>query len=72
MQPIMTVNLGSVSCSPPIKVHVEVDKISIPMEVDTGASVSVKSENVYYRLWPRRGQIPLLSDCRITLESQLQ
>ena len=55
MQPIMTANLRSVSCSPPIKVHVEVDKISIPMEVDTGASVSVMSENVYHRLWPRRG-----------------
>ena len=55
MQPIMTVNLGSVSYSPPIKVHVEVDKISIPMEVDTGASVSVMSENVYHQLWPTRG-----------------
>lgn len=40
--------------TPPIKVHVEVDKISIPMEVDTGASVAIMSENAYHKLWPRR------------------
>ena len=32
--------------------QVEVDKVSIPMEVDTGASVSIISENQYHKLWP--------------------
>ena len=46
MQPIMTVTKQRQDgCTPPIKVHIEVDKVSIPMEVDTGASVSIMSEN---------------------------
>ena len=50
MQPIMTVKQRLDGHTPPIKVHVEVEKISIPMEVDTGASVSIMSENRYCAL----------------------
>ena len=53
MQPIMTVKQRQDGHTPPIKVHVEVEKISIPMEVDTGASVSIMSENRYHKFWPR-------------------
>ena len=47
---IKTVEQRQKGPSPPIKVHVEVDKVSIPMEVDTGASVAIISENTYHRL----------------------
>ena len=40
--------------TPPIDVQVEVEKVSIPMEVDTGVSISTVSENQYHKLWPRR------------------
>ena len=40
--------------TPPIKAHVEVEGVSIPIEVDTGASVSILSENTYHKLWPGR------------------
>ncbi len=64
MQLIMTVKQRQDGRTPPIKVHVEVDKVSIPMEVDTAASVSIMSENQYHKLW--RGwilkYIILLSD----------
>ena len=43
MQPIITVKQRQDGCTPPIKVHVEVDKVSIPLEVDTGASVSISN-----------------------------
>ena len=55
MQPILTVKQGCDGRQPPIKVHVGVDKCSIPMEIDTGASVSIMSETTYHKLWPRRG-----------------
>ena len=55
MQPIMTIKQRQDGHTPPIKVHVEVEKVSIPMEVDTGASVSIMSENRYHKFWPRRG-----------------
>ena len=54
MQPIMTVKQRQDGRTPPIKVHVEVDKVSIPLEVDTGASVSIMSENQYRKLWRDR------------------
>ena len=55
MYPILTVGYGQDSHNPPIKVHVEVDKCSIPMEVvDTGASISIMSETLYLKLWPRK------------------
>ena len=53
IQPILTVNQRQGGL-PPIKVLVEVDGCSIPMEVDTGASVSIMSEIMYHKLWPRR------------------
>ena len=52
---IMTVKQRQDGHTHPIKVHVEVEKISIPMELDTGASVSIMSENRYHKFWPRRG-----------------
>ena len=33
----------------------EVDNCSVPMEVDTGASVSIMAEATYYKLWPGWG-----------------
>ena len=54
MQPILTVRLGQGSRLPPIQVHVEVDSHSIPMEVDTGATVLIMVETTYHKLWPRR------------------
>ena len=54
MQPTMTIKQRQDGRTPPIKVHVEVDKVSIPMGVDTGASVSIMSENQYHKLWPGR------------------
>ena len=35
---------------PPIKVHVEVDNFSVPMEIDAGASVSIMAEATYCKL----------------------
>ena len=37
-----------------MKVQVEVDKVSISMEIDTGACVSIIFENRYHKLWPGR------------------
>ena len=48
-----------------IKAHIQVDRVSIPMEVDTGASVTLTSENRYHRLWPGRD----LSDSSIRLQT---
>ena len=41
----MTVQRTQDGRTPPIKVHVEVEGVSIPMEVDTGASVSIQKLN---------------------------
>ena len=38
---------------------------SVPMEVDTGASMSIMSEATYYKLWPRRS----LSTTHIRLQT---
>ena len=37
-----------------ILVSVEVDNVKLSMEVDTGASVSLVSEQTYQRYWPNR------------------
>ena len=39
---------------PPLKVHVQIDECKIPMEIDTGASVSIMSEGAHQRLWPTK------------------
>ena len=52
-QPVMTVR-GPGNSLPPIKVHVVVDDCSMPMEVDTGASVRLISETLFRQLWPGR------------------
>ena len=46
VQPIYTLEQGQDSLLPPIKVHVELDRCSVPMEVDTGASVSIMPETL--------------------------
>ena len=38
----------------PIKIQITVDIRSTPMEVDTGASVSLIAEATYSQLWPGR------------------
>ena len=44
LQLIQTLGDGREGRQPPIKVHVEVDNCSVPMEVDTGASVFIMAE----------------------------
>ena len=39
---------------PPLKVCLQVDECEIPMEIDTGASMSIMSETTYRKLWPTR------------------
>ena len=55
MQPIYTLEQGWDTQLLPIKVHLELDHCSVPMEVDIGASVSIMPETLYCKLWPRRG-----------------
>ena len=52
---IYTLEQGRDARLPPIKVPVELDHCSVPMEVGTGASVSIMAETLYHKLWPRRG-----------------
>ena len=39
---------------PPLKVCLQVDECEIPMEIDTGASMSIMSEDTYRKIWPTR------------------
>ena len=55
MQHVYTLEQERDARLPPIKVHMELDHCSVPMEVDTGASVSIMPETLYHKLWPRRG-----------------
>ena len=51
---------ASLSSAPkPIKVVLQVSNANITMEVDTGASFSVISEETYASLWPHSGAPPL-------------
>ncbi|MCY3927857.1 MAG: retroviral-like aspartic protease family protein [Acidobacteria bacterium] len=52
----------------PLKVIVRVNNVELDMEVDTGASVSIISEETYNRLWPE-GQKPSLQESNITLRT---
>ena len=47
---IMNIGQRQDGRTPPIDVQVEVEKLSIPMEVDTGVSISIVSENQYHKL----------------------
>jgi len=51
----------------PLKVTVGVDNFELEMEVDTGGSVSIISEETYNRLWP--DQKPTLLESSITLHT---
>ena len=55
VQPILTVGQVREGRSPPIKVPVTIDNGVVPMELDTGASVSLMSQATFNKLWPRRG-----------------
>lgn len=55
LRPIYTLEQERDTRLPPIKVQVVLDHCSVPMEVDTGASVSIMPETLYRQLWPRRG-----------------
>ena len=46
----------------PLKMNVCVDSYKLEMEVDTGASVSIISKEIYNCLWPE--QFPILSKGR--------
>jgi len=39
---------------PPLKVHVQIDECDVPMEIDTGASVSIMSEGTHQNIWPSK------------------
>ena len=39
---------------PPLKVSLQVDECEIPMEIDTGASMTIMSEDTYRKIWPTR------------------
>ena len=58
-------NLTGMSVKP-LKVTVSVDNVDLDMEVDTGASVSIISEETYSCLWPKEQQ-PSLQESVITL-----
>ena len=47
-----TVQQGREGRVPPIKVQIKLDECCVPMEVDTGASVSLMSEALYHKSWP--------------------
>ena len=49
-------------------VEVTVDKKTVPMEIDTGASVSIVSESTFRHIWSRRAA-PGLRHPRITLRT---
>ena len=42
------------SNTPPLTVKMEVDNCLVTMEIDTGASMTLMSENIFNRLWPGR------------------
>ena len=60
-------NLSGVSVKP-LKVTVRVDNADLDMEVDTGTSVSIISEDTYSCLWPD-GQQPSLQESTIILQT---
>lgn len=39
---------------PPLKIQVLVDGCEVPMEIDTGASRSIRSESLFRSIWPKR------------------
>ena len=51
---VAAVQQGREGRVPPIKVQIKLDECCVPMEVDTGASVSLMSEALYRKLWPGR------------------
>ena len=53
IEPLMAVR-STGKYTPPPKVRVLIDDYSLPMELDTGASRSVISENKFRQLWPDR------------------
>ena len=44
--------------APPIEVQVELDERTLTMEVDTGASLSLVSEETFRNLWPNKQLLP--------------
>ena len=53
IEPLMAVRITG-KYTPPLEVRVLIDNCSLPMELDTGASRSVISENKFRQLWPDR------------------
>ena len=39
---------------PPLRVSLQVDDCKISMQIDTGASVSIMSEDTYRKIWPKK------------------
>ena len=51
----VTATQGQLTRVPPFRVSLMLDKLTVSMEIDTGASYSLVSETTYQELWPDRG-----------------
>ena len=54
LEEVQAVNQSGGGKLPPLKVCLQVDECEIPMEIDTGASISIMSEDTYRKIWPTR------------------
>ena len=54
LEDIQVVKQAGVRKLPPLKISLQVDEGEIPMEIDTGASMSIMSEDTYRKIWPTR------------------
>ena len=54
LEEVQAVNQSGGGKLPPLKVCLQVDECEIPMEIDTGASMSIMSEDTYRKIWPTR------------------
>ena len=53
-QPMLQVISRRDGTLPPLEVQGDIDQVSVCMEVDTGASLSIMSGTLIERLWPKR------------------
>ena len=51
----VTATQGQLTRVPPFRVSLMLDKLTVSMEIDTGATYSLVSETTYQELWPDRG-----------------
>ena len=51
---LFAVEAEDVGCTPPLTVQMQLDGVPLRMEVDTGAAISIISEDTFKRLWKNR------------------